>query len=61
MEGSGVRARNQYHLVGKELVVSYFPNGRGPIGPAGAIHLVYQQPGKSPQSFTAGPGSDASG
>lgn len=49
----GARAPNQYHLAGHHLTVSYFPDGRGPIGPAGAIHLVYQHAGDAPQSFTA--------
>ena len=37
-----VAAPNQYHLSGDGITVSYFPQGRGPIGPAGAIHFVYQ-------------------
>jgi len=53
MEAGGAGGPNQYHLAGHELTVSYFPDGRGPIGPAGAIHLVYQHAGQSPQSFTA--------
>ena len=53
MEAGALVAPNQYHLAGRELTVSYFPDGRGPIGPAGAIHLVYQHAGKPPQSFTA--------
>jgi len=48
-----VATPNQYHLAGRELTVSYFPDGRGPIGPAGAIHLVYQHTAQTPQSFTA--------
>ena len=53
MEAAAAGAPNQYHLAGHELTVSYFPDGRGPIGPAGAIHVVYQHAGNSPQSFTA--------
>jgi len=33
---------NQYHLNGGGISVSYFPQGRGPIGPAGATHFTYQ-------------------
>jgi hypothetical protein len=39
---AGVVAPNQYHLTGGGLSVSYFPDGLGPIGPAGANHLIYQ-------------------
>ncbi len=35
-------APNQYQLSGGGLTISYFPLGRGPIGPAGATALVYQ-------------------
>jgi hypothetical protein len=35
-------APNQYHLAGHGLTISYFPEGRGPIGPAGATKLIYQ-------------------
>ena len=38
---------NQYHLSGGGLTISYFPNGLGPIGPAGATHLVYQDAHRS--------------
>jgi hypothetical protein len=35
-------APNQYHLAGKGIAVSYFPNGEGPIlGKHGAVKLVY--------------------
>jgi hypothetical protein len=44
-------APNQYHLSGGGISISYFPNGRGPIGPAGAIHLIYQD-GMQTLSFT---------
>jgi hypothetical protein len=44
---------NQYHVAGRDLTVSYFPDGRGPIGPAGAIHLVYQHAADTPLTFTA--------
>ena len=37
-----VAAPNQYQLSGDGITVSYFPQGRGPIGPAGAIHVVSQ-------------------
>ena len=33
---------NQFHLSGGGLAISYFPDGLGPIGPAGANHLIYQ-------------------
>jgi hypothetical protein len=33
---------NQYHLTGRGLTISYFPDGLGPIGPAGGTHLIYQ-------------------
>ncbi len=35
-------APNHYQLSGGGLTISYFPLGRGPIGPAGATALVYQ-------------------
>jgi len=38
---------NQYHLSGGGLTISYFPNGLGPIGPAGATHFVYQDAHRS--------------
>lgn len=38
---------NQYHLSGGGLTISYFPDGLGPIGPAGATHLVYQDAHRS--------------
>jgi hypothetical protein len=37
-----VVAPNQYHLTGGGLTISYFPDGLGPIGPAGSTHLIYQ-------------------
>jgi len=43
---------NQYHLSGGGLTISYFPYGLGPIGPAGATQLVYQD-GHRSLRFTA--------
>jgi hypothetical protein len=38
---------NQYHLSGGGLTVSFFPDGLGPIGPAGPTHFVYQDAHRS--------------
>jgi hypothetical protein len=42
---------NHYDLSGGGLTISYFPEGLGPIGPAGATYLVYQD-GHQSLSFT---------
>jgi hypothetical protein len=51
-EAAAITSPNQYHLSGDGISVSYFPDGLGPIGPAGATRLIYQD-GSQQLKFTS--------
>jgi hypothetical protein len=45
--GAQLSAPNQYHLSGGGITVTYFPDGFGPVTPAGVGRLIYQDATRS--------------